>query len=247
LRLILLLCILLVPFGSRAQTLYGVVLDGENHKPVYPVSIIDLANGHATTTDDQGYFTLPVHTGDMLSFSFIQFHTEQRLAYPDSFLRVELFPLSIALQEFILHPDYTPFQKDSAEMATLYSKDLNVKRIKPSLGGGPSDGFGVSASGLIGSLAQKVSRSYKRDKKFKKQFELDMEQKYIDSRYVPGLVTALTGLTGDTLAVFMNTYPMDYNFARTSTDLDIKMWVRNNYRDYLEKGNMQPIPVLKTK
>jgi hypothetical protein len=59
-----------------------------------------------------------------------------------------------------------------------------------------------------------------------------MEQKYVDTRYTASLVNKLTGLSGDTLATFMNTYPMEYEYARHATDLELKAWVRDNYKDY---------------
>jgi hypothetical protein len=238
---ILLVCLsYIIPATGQAQTLSGVVMDGQTKKPLYPAGIVNLANGQTAATDGDGKYSIPAKAGDVISYSFIEYHNAQRLAYPDSFLQVELFPLSVELQEFILRPDYTPYQKDSAEMSVLYSKELNMKQIKPGLSGGSDNGFGVSASGLIGSMAQKMSKSYKRNKKFKKTFKKDMEQKYIDTKYAPGLVTALTGFTGDTLAVFMNAYPMEYTFARASTDLELKMWIRNNYKEYLEKNNFRP-------
>ena len=243
-RFILFICFSFsIAYHASAQTLTGTVVDGQTLKPLYPVSIANLASGEATVTDATGKYSLAARTGDVLSYSFIQYHTVQRLAYPDSVVAVSLFPLSVELQEFILRPDYSPYQKDSAEMSALYSKELHVKKITPSLSGGSDNGFGISATGLISSMAQKMSKSYKRNKRFKKTFKQDMEQKYIDTKYAPGLVTALTGFTGDTLAVFMNHYPMDYAFARASTDLELKMWIRNNYKEYLEKNNYQKGPL----
>jgi hypothetical protein len=61
-----------------------------------------------------------------------------------------------------------------------------------------------------------------------------MEQKFIDTRYTPELVTKLTGYTGDTMILFMNTYPMDYSFARAASDLELKMWIRNNYKEHMQ-------------
>jgi hypothetical protein len=42
----------------------------------------------------------------------------------------------------------------------------------------------------------------------------------------------------------MNTYPMDYEFARTATDLELKMWIRHNYKDYLLKKMQPGVPVM---
>ena len=227
----LLTCItLLIVFSVSGQTLRGIVVDGETLQPLYLVNVVDNANSQSTATDERGIYTLAAKNGDVISYSFIGYHTVQRLATTDSVLRVSLFPLSVNLQEYVLHPDYTPYQKDSAEMAMRYSTELNKKPVK--VGFSSANGGGIS--GLIGGPVQRMSKSYKQNKKFKENFQKDQEQKYIDTRYTPELTGALTGFSGDSLAIFMNAYPMEYKFARTATDLELKMWIRQNYKDYLK-------------
>ena len=203
-----------------------MVTDGETAEPLYLVSILNVNTGESSSTDEQGKYSLRAKAGEVISFSYMGYHSLRRIANPDSMLYVELLPLSVQLKEYVLHPGYTPFQRDSAEMATLYSKELNTKPIKVGFNSANGGGF----SGLIGGPVQKMSKSYKQNKRFKENFQRDMEQKFIDTRYTPALVTTLTGYTGDTLAVFMNRYPMEYTFARTATDLELKMWIRDNYR-----------------
>ena len=221
---------MILAFGVCGQTLKGVVADGETSKLLYPVTIVNLNTEQKTTTNESGYYELPAKNGDGISFSFLGYHTEQRIANPDIELRVDLFPLSVQLKEYVLHPDYTPFQKDSAALATLYSTELNKKPVKIGFSSANGGGF----TGLIGAPVQKMSKSYKRNRKFQENFKRDIEQKYIDTKYTPGLVTAITGFAGDSLAIFMNSYPMEYSFARAATDLEIKMWIRNNYKEYLK-------------
>jgi len=230
LRILILILVVLAGFSVHGQTLRGTVMDGTSGKPLFSVSIFNLSNEQSTTTNELGYYILSAKQGDEISFSFIGYHTAQRLATPGTELQVELQPLSVQMQEYILHPDYTPFQKDSAEMAALYSKELNTKSIKPGFSSANGGGF----TGLIGGPVQKMSKSYKKNKKFKENYKKDQEQKYIDTRYTPVLVAAITGFGGDTLAIFMNIYPMEYSFARAATDLELKMWIRGNYKDYLK-------------
>ena len=118
-------------------------------------------------------------------------------------------------------------------MVARYSTELNKKAIK--IGFSSANGGGIS--GLIGGPVQRLSKSYKQNKKFKENFQKEQEQKYIDTRYTQQLTSALTGLSGDTLVAFMNSYPMEYKFARTATDLELKMWVRGNYKDYMKPKN----------
>ena len=146
-------------------------------------------------------------------------------------MHFELRSISVKLPDYEVR-GLTPFQKDSLEMTELYSKELSKKKINPSV----SFGGGLIVSGLIGAPVQRLSRSYKRNKRFKENLKKDMEQKYIDTRYTPVLTSALTGLSGDSLGLFMNTYPMNYTFARTAGDLELKAWIRNNYKEYSSKA-----------
>lgn len=116
-------------------------------------------------------------------------------------------------------------------MTQRYSHELNI----PPASVGYSSANGGGFTGLIGTPLKKLSKSYKQNQRFKANFKNGIEQKYIDTRYTQSLVTALTGFAGDTLAYFMNSYPMEYSFARAATDLELKMWIRNNYKDYLHK------------
>lgn len=210
--------------------LRGVIIDGETKQPLSPVNVVDNANSQSTATSDRGLFYLSAKNGDVISFSYIGYHTIQRLANTDTVMHIEMFPLSVSLQEYVLHPEYTPYQQDSVEMVTRYSTELNKKPVKVGFSSANGGGF----TGLIGRPVQKMSKSYKQNKKFKENFQREQEQKYIDTRYTQKLTSALTGITGDSLAMFMNTYPLEYKFARTATDLEIKMWIRGNYRDYMK-------------
>ncbi len=211
------------------QILKGIVLNGETYKPMYMVTVQNLANGQSVQTDIEGNFSLSATIGDILSFSYNGFHTIQKTVSSYSDMGVELLPISVRLPEYTVH-ELTKFQKDSIEMTTLYSQELNKKKINPKV----STNGGLVVSGLIGAPVQRLSRSYKRNKRFKATFQKDMEQKFIDSRYKPELVTTLTGLKGDSLLQFMKIYPMDYAYARSVSDLEMKAWIRDNYREYIK-------------
>ena len=228
--------LLLAWIGSRAQVLRGSVADGQTTRPLYGATVIDKRTDQVVHTDELGIFSLPAQYGDSIIFLFSGYHTETRVADLTMPMQIAMQPLSVRLKEFVLH-DLTPFQKDSVEMTTLYSKELNAPRVTPGFSTANGGGF----TGVIGSAVQKISRGYKQNQRFKQTFEHDMQQKYIDTRYTPALVTSLTGLTGDTLIMFMNTHPMDYAFARAATDLELKMWIRTTYRTYLGQSDNNPV------
>lgn len=218
---------LIVSLAGHAQVLNGVVIDGETLKPLQNVIVVNQATYQSTTTDKDGHFLLLAKTGDVIATSFTGYHAIHRPANPGQELRLELYPLTVKLKEYVVR-DLTPFQRDSIELTVLYSKELNKRPVKPGFSSANGGGF----SGLIGAPIQRLSKSYRQNKRFRETFKKDMEQRYIDTRYTPTLVGTLTGLTGDNLAMFMNTFPMEYGFARRATDLELKIWIRDNYKKY---------------
>lgn len=244
-RITILIAVLLLPFFAHAQLLKGTVMDGESAKPLHGVNITNLTTGMSTYTNKDGTYTLEAKNGDAITFVFLGYHASQKLTPVSSGvaeMKIEMLPLSVQLKEYVFH-DYSPYQKDSAALADMYSTELTKKPIKPKI----EFNGGIAVDGLIGAAVQRMSKSYKKNKAFKAAFKKDEEQKFIDTRYTPVLVTKLTGLTTDTLALFMNAYPMDYDFARAATDLELKGWIRNNYKEYLHNDKVLRAPLADNK
>ncbi len=232
-----LVCILLAIFfftqAAGGQTQHGRITDSFGTHPLFGVMLVNQATGISTTTDADGNFKLTAQYGNIISATLAGFNNLQFIADPDLFMNLDLVERNVTLDEFVLKGN-TKYQKDSAGMSELFIKDLNTKVIKPKI---TTDG-GIGVSGLIGSAVQKMSKSYKDNKRFKSNFKNDMEQKFIDTRYTQALVNSLTGFTGDSLVSFMNTYPMAYEFARAGTDLEMKMWIRDNFKEW-KKGSLK--------
>jgi len=232
-RLTLIITFILLSLDVQGQTLYGIVVNGETGKALPNVMVMNVTTQKSTQTNEHGDYSISAKDGDMILYTTDGFHPLRRLAHTGKYVTTELFTLSLRLQEYILRPDYTPFQKDSAELSELYEKELNTQPVKPGFSNANGGGF----QGLIGSAVQKMSKSYKQNKQFKEDFQKDIEQRFIDTRYTPALVTELTGLKGDDLVFFMNSNPMEYDFARHGTDLEIKVWIRDNFKKFRPMGS----------
>jgi hypothetical protein len=135
------------------------------------------------------------------------------------------------LEEFRLNPGHlTQYQIDSTERAVIYKVPL--QRTHPNPLASPA-----------GALAEMFSKKAKRVYAFQQNFQAGEIEKFVDTRYSTTLVSKLTGFTGDTIAHFMYAYPMPYDFARTATDLELKMWIRNNYKDWMKShGDTTTLP-----
>lgn len=212
--------------AGYAQTLKGIVADAVTGKTLSPVVVLNVRTGISVYTDDDGQFSLHAQSGDKIALTFIGYKTMQWTMPPGIGViqqRIEMEPLSYQLDEFVIRTrNYTAYQLDSLERSSTYQRALAREK-------------GGSVMSPVSFVAEKLSGRSKRIFRFQKEFNYWEDQRFIDSRYTPELVQMLTGLEGDTLAAFMNAHPMPYDYARAATDLEIKMWIRTNYRVYLKK------------
>lgn len=134
------------------------------------------------------------------------------------------------LNEVLVRPKYHQFQFDSAERVVIYHKVLGDVAMKPriTISGGTS--AGLTMEGGISKLARIISGREKREKKFVQDFIADQQYRFISLRYTPQIVEAMTGLSCDTASLFMAQNPMPYDYARAASDLEVKMWIRTQYR-----------------
>jgi len=208
----------------------GVVTDVTTGKPMAAVSVVNVYTQQATLTDEHGLYVIPANQGNFISFSYLGYKTQLKakpLSVIIATVNISMEQSDIMLDEFRIRPGLTPYQIDSAERAAIYKVPL--QRTHPSPFTSP-----------VGALAELFSKTAKRTYAFQKNFAEGEIEKFIDTRYTPALVTKMTGLTGDSIGHFMYAYPMAYDFARTATDLEIKMWVRSNFGEWQKTQRADP-------
>jgi hypothetical protein len=207
-----------------AQVLKGIVTEAQTGKPLSSVTVVNITTQESSYTDENGHFSLPLTNGRQIVFSFVGYKTIQKYITDEelsSSVRIAMPILRYELQELILRPNYTPYQSDSLHRRKVYSRTLAWKRT----------GSIMSPFSL---LADWLSHKSKQRYTFQKNYNRWEDEKYIDTRYTPQLVESLTGLTGDSIGYFMNANPMPYDYARTATELELKMWVRYQYRLWIK-------------
>ena len=230
-RILLLILLGLYAVPAVAQTLQGKVREAGTAEPLYPVTVVNLRTQKATYTTPQGDYTIHAVAGDKISFSYIGYKPLEYVM-PVSMgvytANINMQRISYQLQEVILMPGYNQYQVDSFERRKTYRAALS--RTKS----------GVMSP--VSFVAEKLSKRSKQIYKFQKNFNKWEDQKFVDTRYTTDLVYEMTGLEGDSLAHFMNAYPMPYDYARTATDLEMKMWIRDHYRSWLKVVDTSGLP-----
>ncbi|RYD59534.1 MAG: carboxypeptidase-like regulatory domain-containing protein [Sphingobacteriales bacterium] len=216
--LIILLCFLVGQTG--AQSISGKVVDAKTGEALFPVTVVNMLTQQAVYTSESGTFTVPAKVGDELAFTYIGYKSVQKLVTTGATsIRVEMSGLSFRLNEMVIRPhQYSPYQIDSIERRATYKRSLARQKS--------------SVFSPVSFIAERFSKSSKAIFNFQRSYNYWEDQRYIDSKYTPELVSELTGLTADSLAYFMNAYPMDTEYARAASDLELKMWVRTNYKQW---------------
>lgn len=219
---------------STSGMVIGTVVDGSTGSPLTAVAIVNVSTQAGTYTDESGSYSIRAKAGEQIAASYLGFKTVTvtvGTGAGSAIQKISLSRLNYSMNEFIVRPKYTPYQADSIRRYSTYERTL----LRRHEGGVMSP---------VSWIAEKVSGKSKAMFRFQKDFARMEDERFIDTRYGPELVQQMTGLAGDTLAHFMNAYPMDYEFARHAGDLELKMWIRTNYKEWVL--NRRPIPVLDT-
>jgi hypothetical protein len=212
--------------GVHAQImLKGKIVDSTFKNSLSAVSIENMTTHKGTYSNSNGEFVLEAREGDYIYCTFVGYKSTSYRVYGGDANRTVNIIMAIKpvqLKDVTILRGMTKYQKDSANRASLYQDAFEYNQQK-------------SAMTPITSVYQKFSKKYKNLRKFQSQIVNNEQQKFIDTRYSKELVSDMTKLPIDSVNTFMNLYPMPYDYARVASDLEIKMWIKYNYQDYLSK------------
>jgi CarboxypepD_reg-like domain len=207
---------------SAQVTLQGTVYANNATKTPLPFTTVFNARAKQMLyTNSQGKYTIEASKGDTIKVSFVgYFPTEYVVPNTAGNFTKNFFIFEKTKQLTEIKIDgRTKYQKDSSARAQLFEKPLGQEQV-------------ATMESPVTSLYQQFSKKYKDLRKFQQQYRNDEQQKYIDTKYTYDNVAALTKLSGDDIAYFMNAYPMEYKFARLASEVEIKLWIISNYKMY---------------
>lgn len=231
-RLLLTILLTICYSLGYAQYVEGTVMSADDQELLDGVMVINKRMNISVISNIRGHYRIPATAGDTLIFMLTSFKSERIVTGGNaSKMLVKLQRTTTKLEEVEVQSELARYEKEHAEMLKTYDKSFSDARKKVKLG----LNNGLVINGIFSELASRISGQKKKDKRFLQDFEQSEEQKYISIRYNPDVVNRMTGLEGDSLRSFMYTYPMEGKFARYATDLEIKMWIRNNYKLWIHQ------------
>ncbi len=236
-KYLVLLTILFKCCVSYGQKITGFVTDKGTRQPVSGALVS--AGGAKAYTNLSGGFEIAITAlSDSLKISHFAYKTcTIAVGKVVTVLHIELEPTVISLNTVTIHGD-RDFKKDSIENRIAYAKQFNYKgpTVMDAFTGNsnkqPGDLISINPLILIAALTKKSTPEYK----FNKILIRDEHEQYVDEHFNKGIVSRVTGLSGDTLSVFLTQYRPTYQFVLKATDYDMEVYIKESWRKFEKEG-----------
>jgi hypothetical protein len=206
------------------QTLKGKVYT-ENDSVMAGVNVFNTRSRLSVRTAADGSYALPALEGDRVIFSMAGYRPDTITA---SFqLLLTQYDPGLKIQTVTLKgvTVFSSYQADSMARRAYYQDAFNQKNI---MGGNrPSDGVGVSISPL-----SYFSRAAKQKRQLKRTVIKQEEDEYIDHSFPREWVNNLTGLTPDSLNLFMYRYRPSYKFCRNTDRMGMLVYINDKLKEF---------------
>lgn len=227
--------VLMSTLHSYTQTvLKGKVVDDIYDRVVMGASILNKTQNKPSRSDAGGNYIIPANEGDLIFFSSVGFEPDSIIVTQD--MLVGRYDIALVRKVMIMEEvqvgQLNAYQVDSVSRREEFDHILTRTNTKlvGGKGNAPTDGVGVAFSPI-----SRYSKEEKNQRRFKKNYEKQEKEYYIDFKFSYNQVSRVTGLTGDSLRSFMFNYRPDYEFCRKNTHAEMLVYINDSYRDFMNK------------
>lgn len=205
-------------------TLRGQVTSSDGKLVLYPATIRNKKTGARVFSDQGGYYRIAARQGDEILISFIGYVSDSvkviNLA-GTQVANVRLKARERFLPQVEISGKYNAYQLDSMARYEEFRPFLEAKeQTLVNTEKRTQGGFGV-----VFSPFTRGSRSQKDLRKFKKLYDENEVNQFIDYRYSKSFVSSVTGFKGDSLLQFTQIYTPSHSMLRTINQEDLIMWI----------------------
>lgn len=217
--------------STHAQTLKGLVLDSLSNTPLKYVIVENKETGQRAYSALNGTFRINCREGELLSFSATGYRQVLLKAGNQFQVTVHMMRETTVTVNGEILPALSPYQQDSLERYQTYHNALEHKKDKARVIIAPT---ALVISNPVSSWMQYLAPQTRQILRFQKRFARWEQDAYSASRYTIALVQSLTGLPADSATLFMGAYPIANDYAAVASDIEIKMWIMNNYKLWMQ-------------
>jgi hypothetical protein len=224
------LCVLLcLSWHCQAQRISGILLDRETGDPMGMVQLTNIHQQVTVFSDSTGHFSINANRGELVELRQVGYRmTNIRIpkGYVPSYFKILMDKTVLLSTDIYASSKLTEFQKDSIREHELYKTALRKPRL--------------STLESIESPFSALSKSNREVWAFQESFAYFEKEKYIDFNFSPQLVTNLTGLTGDSLVVYMRRFRPNYEALRTMKTYDFYNYIKQSAELYRRRSRSTP-------
>lgn len=189
------------------------------------VNVFNTRSRISVRTATDGSYALPVLEGDRVIFSMAGYRPDTVTA---SFqLLLTQYDPGLKIQTITLRgvTVISSYQADSMARRAYYQDAFNQKNITGD--NRPTDGVGISVSPL-----SYFSKAAKQKRQLKRTVIKQEEDAYIDHSFPREWVKNLTGLTPDSLNLFMYRYRPSYKFCRNTDRMGMLVYINDKLKEF---------------
>ena len=236
---------------SSAQDLKGTIKDKYSGNYLNGVSI--RVASRITYSDAYGRFSLSnIKLGDTITFSSIGYQELNHIVYyvNNGDLDIYMEQKTILLDEIKVSA-LRNYSADSLKFRREFAKTFNYSRPKFKDIFVPKDyssnvpkpyyQANNSTASLISidvlSVISLLGKDSSPQSKLQKKLIKEEEERYIDNTFSKHMIQNLTGLKGDSLEIFMQLYRPNVDSAKSMSEYEIIMYIKNSHDEYVDKNN----------
>jgi hypothetical protein len=229
--------------------LSGTILSSDSLTPVAGVHVLNNRDKVGTSSNEGGYFSIPMHRTDTVLFSAVGYETYQFVLEASSrsmspLVTIKLIPKIYELKEVSVSdmPTEDQFKKDLLALKLPDEPNLDLPQIKqPKLTEGVEFGpnGGLVIPGPFSALHNKFSREAKERKKVQVLQAQEFRNKSYNAKFNAQVVQRVTGLKDEQLDEFMKYCKLNESLVlNAKNEYEIALAINNCLKEYKEMKGM---------
>jgi hypothetical protein len=219
--------------------LTGKIINEKDNSPVHYATVINLKKGKATTCDSLGYFHMTMLESDVLRINALGFERKylrlDSTVNPSEIIIIKLKEKTYKIANVdIYEARWKDFEFEFAhtEIEKQETKDKIQKWFYSLID--PRELALITASVSVGIPIPYKTKIEKQKIKVEELKRLEAENKVIESKYNPELVSELTGLNDNETIQFMKFCNFDRQYLLNANDYDIIVEINAKFKRYLK-------------
>jgi hypothetical protein len=215
--------------AQQRQLIDGSISAGDSLKNVSGARITNVTTQTITASNMLGNFTISAATGDSLLVSKDGYALLGLRITETSFLSLKLSKTTMLNNVTIIG---LAKKQEQTEVVNEYRSKGIYYNGKP-----PLSAYLPVGGQPLTVLHELFGTAVKREKRFMKFAANERRAIEIDRRFNPAIVSANTGLKGDTLSVFMDKYRPEYDALKKMSDYDLVLFIKKSFELFKKNEN----------